>query len=256
MLLAIDIGNTNIKWGVFDGDNAVAYWRISTALSRTADEYAMVLYDLLKQQGVDFCDIHAAVMSSVVPQLNYTVAHMCKDYIGIEPMVVSAALKTGLTFGYEQPEQLGADRIVGAAAAFRFYGGPLVEVDFGSATTFNLVTADGLFAGGAIALGIKTAADALASSAAKLPRIELATPKSAIGKNTVECMQSGVVFGFAGLVNGMVRRFKQQKGFENARVIATGGLSRLICDAEPGLFDVVDRELALKGLKYLYDVNR
>lgn len=255
MLLTLDIGNTNVKIGVFDGDTPVASWRLSTKAYRTADEYGMVLYDLLKQHGVSFEDISAAVMSSVAPALNYTVEHMCDYYLHRKPLSVSCATDIGIELCYDHPSELGTDRIVGAAAAYHFYGGPVIEVDFGSATTFNLVTAKGRFIGGAIAPGIMTATESLVTTAAKLPRIELAPPENIVGKNTRSCMQSGIIYGYTGLVKYMVERYRQLTEMQGAKVVATGGLSEIVAETEPSLFDVVDRALALKGLKYIYDKN-
>lgn len=256
MLLAMDIGNTNVKIGVFDGDRIVASWRMSTKANRTADEYGMVLYDLLKQQGVSFKDIDDAVMSSVAPALNYTIEHMCQYYIGKKPLCISHTLDTGIDIEYDHPSELGTDRIVGAAAAYHFYGGPVIEVDFGSATTFNLVTEDGKFLGGAISPGLMTSSESLATATAKLPRIELSAPDNVVGKNTRACMQSGIIFGYTGLVKYMLDKYRELPKMKNAKVVATGGLSEIVANTEPGLFDVVDRALALKGLKYAYDRNR
>lgn len=256
MLLTMDIGNTNVKIGVFDGEKLVASWRMSTKAYRTADEYGMVLYDLLNQRGVRFEDIKDAVMSSVAPALNYTIEHMCQYYIGKKPMSVSHLLDTGVTLKYDHPSELGADRIVGAASAFHFYGGPVIEVDFGSATTFNLVNGDGEFIGGAIAPGIMTATESLVNTTAKLPRIELTPPDDVVGTNTRACMQSGIIFGYTGLVKYLVEKYKALPEMKDAKVVATGGLSEIVAATEPKLFDVVDRALALKGLKYVYDRNK
>lgn len=256
MLLAMDIGNTNVKIGVFDGNDLVASWRMSTKANRTADEYGMVLYDLLKQQGVTFKDLSDAVMSSVAPALNYTIEHMCRYYIGKKPLCVSHLLDTGIAIEYDHPAELGADRIVGATAGYHFYGGPVIEVDFGSATTFNLVTADGRFLGGAIAPGIMTSLESLATATAKLPRIELSAPDNVVGSNTRACMQSGIIFGYTGLVKYMTEKYRALPEMQGAKVVATGGLSEIVANTEPKLFDVVDRALALKGLKFVYDRNR
>lgn len=255
MLLAIDIGNTNVKFGLYDGDEPKGFWRLSTKASRTSDEYGSMLHDLLRQKGLSFADIDAAVMSSVVPALNYTIEHMCKDCIGATPLAVTHTLDTGLKIAYDRPEELGTDRLVGAAAAYHMYGGPVLVIDFGSATTFNAVNADGVFLGGAIAPGIKTSAESLSGAAAKLPLIELASPESALGADTKSCMQSGIIFGFAGLVKYLAQKLTQTEGMKGAKIIATGGLSQLITDVEPELFDVVDRELALNGLKYIFARN-
>ncbi|MDE6061003.1 MAG: type III pantothenate kinase [Clostridia bacterium] len=255
MLLTMDIGNTNVKIGVFDGDKPVASWRVSTKAYRTADEYGMVLYDLLRQCGVKFEDITAAVMSSVAPALNYTVEHMCDYYLHRKPLCVSHTTDTGIELCYDHPSELGTDRIVGAAAAYHFYGGPVIEVDFGSATTFNLVTGDGKFIGGAIAPGIMTATESLVTTAAKLPRIELTSPQNIVGRDTRSCMQSGIIYGYTGLVKYMVERYRELPEMKGAKVVATGGLSEIVAETEPSLFSVVDRALALKGLKYIYDKN-
>ena len=254
----MDIGNTNVKYGVFDGDNLIASWRVSTMASRTADEYGMVLYDLLNQSGVRFGDIDACVMSSVAPALNYTIDHMCRDYIGKEPLVVSATTDTiTVVFSFRRCVILSNNtlRIVGAAAAYKLYGGPVIVVDFGSATTFNLVTKEGTYLGGAIAPGIKTATESLVTTAAKLPRIELEKPQNIVGTDTKSCMQSGIVYGYTGLVKYLVDKYKELDEMQGAKVVATGGLSELVENVEPDLIDVTDRALALKGLKYIYDRN-
>jgi len=253
MILTMDIGNTNIKIGLFDGDELISSWRLSTKASRTADEYGMTLYDLLRQKGVHFPDIEATVISSVAPALNYTIEHMISYYTSKPPFTVTAETNTGIKNEYLNPSDLGTDRLVGAAAAYHFYGGPVIVVDFGSATTFNLVTKDGRYIGGAIAPGIKTAAESLVTTAAKLPRIELTTPGNIVGRDTKSCMQSGIVYGYAGLVKYMVDRYKELPELEGAKVIATGGLSELVENTESNIFDVIDRALALKGLKYIYD---
>lgn len=256
MLLTMDIGNTNVKIGIFHGDQLRSTWRVSTAASHTADEYGMVVYDLLRQSGSSFKDIKGAVMSSVAPSLNYTIEHMCSYYMGYKPLVVDFETDTGIRIKYDNPSGLGADRIVDAAAAYAFYGGPVIVLDFGSATTFNLVTKDGEFIGGAIAPGIKTATESLVKTAAKLPRIELTKPESVVGTSTKSCMQSGIIFGYTGLCKYLVDKYKALPEMEGAKVVATGGLSELVENVEPQLIDVTDRALALKGLKYIYDINK
>lgn len=255
MILTMDIGNTNIKIGVFDNDEMKTSWRVSTAASKTADEYGMVIYDLLRQQGVHFKDIDGVVMSSVAPALNYTIEHMCNYYLGYRPFIVDSTTDTGIRIKYDHVGELGSDRIVGAAAAYHFYGAPVIVVDFGSATTFNLVTGEGVYIGGAIAPGIKTATESLVTTAAKLPRIELTAPKNIVGTSTRSCMQSGIIYGYAGLVKYMVDKYSALPQMHGAKVIATGGLSELVENIEPGLIDVTDRALALKGLKFIYDRN-
>ncbi len=255
MLLVMDIGNTNVKIGIFKGDKLTSSWRVSTVASHTADEYGMVIYDLLRQSGSKFEDIKGAVMSSVAPSLNYTIEHMCSYYTGKKPLIVDAKTKLGIEIRYDNPSELGADRMVGAAAAYKFYGGPVIVIDFGSATTFNLVTKDGVYLGGAIAPGIKTATESLVNTAAKLPRIELTTPDNIVGTSTRSCMQSGIIYGYAGMVKYLVEKYKALPEMQGAKVIATGGLSELIDKVEPDIIDITDRALALKGLKYIYDIN-
>lgn len=255
MLLVMDIGNTNVKIGIFKGDKLTSSWRVSTIASHTADEYGMVIYDLLRQSGSKFEDIKGAVMSSVAPSLNYTIEHMCSYYTGKKPLIVDAKTKLGIEIRYDNPSELGADRMVGAAAAFKFYGGPVIVIDFGSATTFNLVTKDGVYLGGAIAPGIKTATESLVNTAAKLPRIELTTPDNIVGTSTRSCMQSGIIYGYAGMVKYLVEKYKALPEMQGVKVIATGGLSELIDKVEPDIIDITDRALALKGLKYIYDIN-
>lgn len=253
MILVMDIGNTNLKIGVYNGDELVATWRISTEYTRTADEYGMVLYDLLATKNVSFSDVSGIIISSVAPSLNYTIEHMCFYYTGIKPIIVDSETATGLKIGYDNPSELGSDRIVDATAGYHLYGGPVIVIDFGSATTFNGVSADGEYIGGAIAPGIKTAMESLVMTAAKLPRIELTKPESVIGTNTKSCMQSGTVYGYTGLVDYIVKKMKKDKRLTGAKVIATGGLSELIDNSEK-IIDKIDRALAIKGLKIIYDL--
>ncbi len=252
----MDIGNTNIKIGVYRDEKLDSSWRISTERNRTADEYGMVLFDLLTSINVKFSDITGVIVSSVSPSLNYTIEHMCAYYMHIKPIMIGCKTEVGIKISYDNPSELGSDRIVESAAAYHFYGGPVILVDFGSATTFNAVNKDGVFLGGAIAPGIKTATESLVDTTAKLPRIELLKPEKIIGTNTKTCMQSGVVYGYAGLVRGIVEKMKQEDGLQDACVVATGGLSELIEKVDDNLIDVIDRALALKGLKYIYDLNK
>lgn len=253
MILVMDIGNTNVKYGVFDGDELISSWRISTNVARASDEYGMMLGNLLGQSGIGFEDIDACVMSSVAPALNYTFEHMCEYYLKKAPIAVSHKTDTGIQICYEHPSQLGTDRIVDVCAAYNLYGGPAIVVDFGTATTFNLVTKDGRYLGGAIAPGIKTATESLVSTAAKLPRIELEKPVDIIGKDTTSCMQSGIVYGYTGLVKYMVSKYKELDEMKDAIVVATGGLCELVDSVESDIIDIKDRALALKGLKIIYD---
>jgi type III pantothenate kinase len=257
MVLLLDIGNTNIKIGVSDGTKIVRSWRIATDYTKTADEYGMVVLDLLSTINLTFNNIDGIIMSSVAPSLNYTIEHMCKYYTNKKPLSVTTRIKTGIKICYAHPEELGSDRIVNAAAAYALYKTAAIIVDFGSATTFGVIDGNGNFLGGAIAPGIKSTAEGLTNTAAKLPRIELSSPISAIGRTTVENMQSGIIFGFRGLVKGMVERIKQESGIPNIKTIATGGMSEIITIGDNNkLFDITDRALSLKGLQYLYGINK
>lgn len=256
MILAIDIGNTNIKFGTFKGEEMVATRRVSTERRCTADEYGSIVQELLKMTDSTVKDIEGVVMSSVVPALNYTMEHMCEYYFGEKPLVVSHKVNTGITIDYDTPTSLGTDRIVGMASAYHFYGGPLITIDFGTATTFNLIDKDGRFFGGAIAPGVKTGAEALVNKTAKLPHIELIKPDSIVGKDTRSAMQSGIICGYAGLVKYMVDRYKSLPEMKGAKVVATGGLSELISQVEGDIVDVTDRALALKGLNFIYHLNK
>ena len=248
MLLAIDVGNTNLKIGIFDKKKLEASWRLSTTASRTSDEYGMVLYDLLSQENLSFNDIDDTVISSVAPMLNYTLEHMCQYYIQKKPLMVSSDINVGIKIQYTNLSMLGSDRIIGALATYKEYGGPAIVIDFG--------TGDGVFLGGAIAPGIKTSAESLVNTAVKLPRVELIRPENIVGQSTVACMQSGIVYGYAGMVKYMIDKYKEIDGMKDAKVVATGGLSELIHSVEPQLIDVIDRALSLKGLRYIYEINR
>ncbi len=256
MILAIDIGNTNIKFGIFSGETLVSTMRVSTERKCTADEYGTIIKDMLKGGGNTVSNVEGVVVSSVVPALNYTMEHACTHLFGEKPLVISHQTQTGITVDYDTPNELGSDRIVGMASAYHFYGGPLITIDFGTATTFNLIDKNGRFFGGAIAPGVKTGAEALVAKTAKLPHIELVTPDSMVGRDTRSCMQAGIICGYAGLVKYMVEKYKSLPEMVEAKVVATGGLSELISQVEPNLVDVTDRALALKGLNFIYHLNR
>ncbi len=254
MLLAIDIGNTNIVWGVFDGDKLVADWRIGTDHSKTTDEYAILLLDLLRVEGISPEGVNGVILSSVVPPLTPLFEELAETYFHCLPLIVSPEMETGLTIKYTNPHEVGSDRIVNAAAAYRRYGGPIIIIDFGTATTFCAVTAAGEYLGGAIAPGLRISAEALYARTAKLPKIELARPKSAIGRDTVASMQAGLVFGYAGLVDELVRRIRQELG-RDCFVLATGGLAGLIAPESHAIREVRPH-LTLEGLALLYALNR
>ncbi len=257
MILLMDVGNSNIKIGLANEQKTVKTWRIATDTNKTADEFGMILFDLLEQNNYKFEDIDGIIISSVAPSINYTLEHMCLYYMHVKPIMVSHSINLGgLTIDYNKQE-LGSDRIVNAVAAYKNYGGPVITVDFGSATTFGVIDSNGVFVGGLIAPGIKSSTESLVNITAKLPRIELVMPDSIIGKNTVANMQAGIIYGFTGLVDYIVRGIKAEKGFENAKVVATGGMSQLLIqDSKNNLVDVIDRALSLKGLRILYDENK
>lgn len=253
-LLCIDIGNTNIVLGVYAGDELLTHWRIATEHQRMPDEYASLMLALLERRGYTAQDIGGIIISSVVPPVTGTFEELCQLYFEREPLVVGAGVKTGVRILYENPREVGADRIVNAAAVKARYSCPACVVDFGTATTFDGISAEGDYLGGAIAPGIGISAEALFSRTAKLPRIELVAPERAIGRNTVESMQSGVLFGYVGLVEGMVERFRRELG-PDMQVIGTGGLAQVIA-RQTDVFDAIDPWLTLKGLHIIYHLNR
>ncbi len=253
MLLALDIGNTNITMGIFEGDQLKGTWRLATDPRRMADEYGLMISNLLPMKGTALKDVRQAALCSVVPPLTTAFEGMCRTYLNLQPLVVTAGVKTGVRILYDNPRDVGADRVVDAAAALRLYGGPIIIVDFGTATVFDAVAANGDYLGGAIAPGLNVAADALVSNTSQLRRVELVRPPSAIGRNTIASMQSGLLFGHVGLVEHMVHRFKKELGQE-AKVIATGGLAPVIAQ-ETDVFDQVNLELTLLGLKMIYELN-
>src|SRR3972149_6843215 len=227
MLLAIDLGNTNVTLGVFHQGKLQATWRLATDVQKPSDEYAVILLNLLHHADILPTEVRDAIMCSSVPPLTPTFEELCRRYFGASTLVVGTKLKTGIRILYENPREVGPDRVTDAVAAFRLYGGPVIVVDLGTATVFDAITKEGDYLGGAIAPGIGIAADALFQRAAKLPRIELVRPKQAIGRNTVASMQSGLIFGYVGLIEGLVARFPQEGG-RGGRVVATGGLAEVI----------------------------
>ena len=253
MLLAIDIGNTNVTVGVFDHDDLKATFRLSTDTRKMPDEYALSVSQLLPLRGLSLSDIDSVAICSVVPPLTSSFTQLARAYFNVEPLEVGSGTRTGISVRYDPPRDVGADRIVDAAAAFGMYGGPVIIVDVGTATVFDAVSESGDYLGGAIAPGISIAADSLFHTTAMLRRVELAPPPSAIGRNTVHALQAGLVFGYSELVKGMVGRFKKELG-EQSSVIATGGLADVVAD-ESGIFDAIDPNLTLTGLRIVYDLN-
>lgn len=256
MVLCIDIGNTNIKYALFDGNELKFSFRVESDQKKTSDEYGSQLTHMLATKGIELSAIKGGILSSVVPSLDYTIHHMCTLYLGITPLSIAPGLKTGNNLKVDNPREVGADRVVNNVAAWHKYGEnkPLILVDFGTATTFNVLDENGSFIGGVIAPGIKGSLDSLVNGTAKLPRVEIEAPKSVIAKNTVTNMQAGIVFGFAGLVEYIVRKIKRELGRKDVKTIATGGFSEVIAK-EIGCIDIVDKLLTLDGLKYLYDLN-
>ncbi len=254
MLLTIDVGNTNITLGLYEGEDRFAAWRLATVHERMPDEYGLQLLGLLQHAGCEPEDIHGTVMASVVPPLTTTFLQACKDYLDQDPLVVDAGVRTGVHIRYEDPKSVGADRVVDAAAVQRLYGGPACVVDFGTATTFDAISAEGDYLGGAIAPGISIAAEALFMRTAKLPRVDLARPPSPIGRNTVHAIQSGLLFGYVSLVEGMVARFRGELGPE-MKVIGTGGLAELMA-RETRVIEILAPWLTLDGLRIIWELNQ
>lgn len=255
MLLAIDIGNTNIKIGVFDGDKLLHSFRLSTLQRRTGDEYGLDILAQLATKKLSGDDVDGAIMSSVKPGLNYTFEHACDYYMGVKPLVVGSGIKTGLNIKYDNPKEVGADRIVNSVAAYYLYGGPCITLDCGTATTFNVIGERGEFLGGVIGHGLKSAADALSQAAEKLPKVELILPRKVVGKTTITNMQSGLLQGYIGMAERIVRLIKEETGFSDAKVVATGGLSEII-KKNSDVIDILDRTLTLRGLNIIYKLNR
>jgi len=257
MLLAIDIGNTETTLGVFEGEELRATWHLATAIHRMADEYATLMLDLLHHKGLDASDIKGIALCSVVPPLTATFERLSQQYFQISPLVVAAGVKTGVRIRMDNPREVGTDRIANAAAAHHLYRGPIIITDLGTATTFDTISKDGDYLGGAIAPGIATAAEALFIQAAMLPRVELVRPKHAIGSNTIAAIQSGIIFGYVGLIEGVVARIQQEleEIEEKAKVVATGGYAELIAK-ETSVIDIVNLNLTLIGLRLIYQMNK
>lgn len=254
MFICLDVGNTNIKYAVFEGDTLKLSFRVATEHKKTSDEYGGQLISILGNNGINPADITGGIISSVVPPLDYTLDKMCAVYLKIKPLMLVPGLKTGINLRVDNAREVGADRVVNNVAAVKKYGFPLIVIDFGTATTFNVIDGKGEFIGGVIAPGIKGSLESLVNGTAKLPRVEIEKPATVIGKNTVTNMQSGIFYGFAGLVEYIVKKCKKEMRTENVKVIATGGFSQIVA-SEISCIDVVDKLLTLEGLKYLYQLN-
>lgn len=254
MILVIDVGNTNIVLGIYKGKQLLHHWRISTNRSGTVDEYGITIHNLFQYAGISLEQIEGVAISSVVPPLMGLLEQLCAKYMKKTPLIVGPGVKTGLNIRYENPREVGADRIVNSVAAIEKYGSPLIVVDFGTATTFDYIDEEASYLGGAIVPGIGISTEALYQRAAKLPRIELTKPKSVVGRNSVTSMQAGIIFGYVGQVDGIVNRIKKEFNV-TPKVIATGGLAELIF-AESETIEVVDPMLTLEGLRLIYERNQ
>lgn len=254
MLLVIDIGNTNTSLGVFEGEKLSAHWRLTTARSRTIDEWGVHARNLFALAELDFKSINAIAIASVVPPLNFTLKRMAETYFGLTPLFIDDTVDTGVPILYEPPSDVGADRIVDAVAAIRKYGAPCIVVDFGTATTFDAINSKGEYLGGVIAPGITISSDALFERAAKLPRVEIRRPTRVTGSTTVEAMQSGLYHGYVGLVDGILKKMIDELG-GSPKVVATGGLAPLIARGSE-FIETVDETLTLEGLRLVYERTR
>lgn len=254
MLLAFDVGNSNIVVGVFKGSELIKDWRMSTDKSKSSDEIGMLVHQLFEYEGLHLADIRAVIISSVVPTIMYSLEHMVRKYCKVEPIVVGPGIRTGMNVKYDNPRQVGADRIVNGVAVHKKYGGNCIVADFGTATTLCAISEKCEYLGGVIAPGIKIMSDALFERAAKLTRVELQKPPSVICKNTTQAIQSGIIFGNVGMVDYLITRMIQELNWPDAHVIATGGLSSLIA-TESALIQHVDRYLTLEGLRYVFEMN-
>ena len=254
MIFVMDIGNTNIKAAVFDEKTLLKRWRCATDTTLTSDQYGIFMADLFKYNGLDMRSIEGIMISSVVPTINFTIEHMCRDYFGMDPKFLIPGLKTGLNIRYENPRELGSDRIANAVAVSTVYGGPSIFIDFGTATTYGVVSEKAEFLGGAIGPGLRMMNAALATGTAKLPSIELVLPQKVIGRTTITNIQSGIIYGYIGSVEKIVGRMKAEMGCLDAKVIATGGMAHMV-KQNSEVIDVINPDLTLTGLRLIYEKN-
>jgi type III pantothenate kinase len=254
MLLVIDIGNTNITLGTFKGEELVGSWRMTTKLQRTSDEYGIFICGLLKHRNIEVEHIKDVIISSVVPNMMYSFINGIGKYFNTKPLIIGPGIKTGIKIHTENPKEVGADRIVDIVAAYELYGGPAIVIDFGTATTYDVVTQDGAFIAAITSPGIKITANALWQGAAKLPEIEIKKPDSILARDTITSMQAGLVYGYIGQVEYIIRKIKEEMELPNMKVIATGGLAKIIYE-ETDVIDIYNPLLTLQGLKIIYDKN-
>lgn len=255
MLLTVDVGNTNITLGLFKKDKVFATFRITTQMARTSDEYGSLMAEMIARKGIDIKCIEDVIVSSVVPKVMYSLNNGIIKYFGIKPIIVGLGTKTGIKINRTDPREVGSDRIVDAVAAYEIYGGPCIVVDFGTATTYDLIGANGTFEAGVTSPGIRICAKALWNETAKLPEIEIKKPESILARDTITSMQAGIVYGYIGQTEYIIDRIKAESGIDNLKVIATGGMGRIICENTDKI-DVYDNELTLQGMRIIYEKNK
>lgn len=255
MLLVIDVGNTNVTMGVFDGENLKETFRLTTRTSRTSDEYGLAICDLIEHRAIAIEEVRDVIISSVVPDVMYSLINGIVKYFHTAPLIVGPGIKTGIRLATENPKQIGADRIVDAVGAYELYGGPVLVIDFGTATTYDLILEDGSFVAGVTSPGIRLSANALWQGTAKLPKFEILKPKSILAKETISSMQAGLVYGYIGQTEYIIKKVKEEAKLKEMKVVATGGLGKIIAD-ETDMIQVYDNRLTLKGLRLIYEKNK
>ncbi len=254
MVLVVDIGNTSIVIGVYKGNELIGNWRMVTKNEKTSDEYGIFILNLLRYSNIDYQNINSAIVSSVVPNVMHSFENALRKYFSIEPIIVGPGIKTGITIAIDNPREAGADRIVGLVAAYNMFGGPLIVIDFGTATTYDVINEKGEYKYGITSPGIQISADAMWQRTAQLPSVEIKRPNSILAKNTVTSMQAGLFYGHVGQVEYIIKRIKEELKVENMKVVATGGFGRIIADETP-IIDAYDPQLLFKGLKIIHDKN-